>query len=416
MSTQFTDRSVSRLRLRAYSIRSKEKPMRFAALDGWRGVCALLVCLLHFNTAVAWRLHSNAFILGSFLFVDFFFVLSGFVITHSYASKIGNGRELGRFMLRRFGRVWPLHIFVLAAWVTLALAALAVQPFVGHLSVQRPFTGNDSPMALLTNALLIHALGLHRHLTWNGPSWSISAEFWTYLVFGLFCLLPAGRRVGAAILLAAVAAGVVALLSPRYMAATYDYGFFRCVYGFFLGHLIYRLRTQGLASEAAWHRYASILELAVIALVVLFVSLAGDGPFSLAAPLVFGAVVFLFSFESGACSRILRRPPFRQFGAWSYSIYMVHALVLQILSYLIRLAEHLTGTTLRAKASVDGVEMTVLWLGNNLLMTILGIGFVGIVIVSASLTFRFVEEPSRRYFNALARGMDQQVRLAKIAE
>ena len=121
--------------------------MQFAALDGWRGICALMVCVFHFNHEARWAPGDNAFVHGGYLFVDFFFVLSGFVITHSYGERITDRGELGRFMLRRFGRVWPLHAVVLMAWVGLEVAALAARPFVGHFA-QAPFTGNNSPAAL----------------------------------------------------------------------------------------------------------------------------------------------------------------------------------------------------------------------------------------------------------------------------
>ena len=62
--------------------------MRFHSLDGWRGVAALFVSLYHlsfFNHIYGWE-----FLRNSYLFVDFFFVLSGFVITHAYQNKISD--------------------------------------------------------------------------------------------------------------------------------------------------------------------------------------------------------------------------------------------------------------------------------------------------------------------------------------
>ncbi|HYV88701.1 MAG TPA: acyltransferase [Candidatus Polarisedimenticolia bacterium] len=400
--------------------------MRFSALDGWRGLCALMVCIFHFNSATRWAPGDNAFAHGGYLFVDFFFVLSGFVITHSYAKRIHNRGQLGRFMLRRFGRVWPLHAAILAAWVALEIAALAARPFVGHFEVQEPFTGNNSPAALLSNILLLQALGLHRALTWNGPSWSISAEFWTYLVFGLFCLMPLRKPATATLLAGLLAAGgaiVVTLFCPRYIDATYDFGFFRCVYGFFLGHLVYRLRASETGGGKAGPgragmlaaRYGSLFEFGTVILVVLFVALAQHAASSLAAPIVFAFVVYLFSFESGQLSRLFCGPPFRQFGRWSYSIYMVHALILQILVYAVRALERLTDVPLRAMATVNGNTYSVIAFDSDLAMSALCAAFVAMVIATASQTYRFVEEPSRLYFNALAHGGPHPTR-AKIAE
>lgn len=63
--------------------------MRFDALDGWRGIAALMVSLFHFNAYH--HFVASPFIRNAHLYVDFFFVLSGFVIAHAYADKLTGG-------------------------------------------------------------------------------------------------------------------------------------------------------------------------------------------------------------------------------------------------------------------------------------------------------------------------------------
>ncbi len=75
---------------------------RYVVLDSWRGICAILVALFHFP--LQWHFQSTTFVRGSWLFVDFFFVLSGFVIAHAYAGKLSTRRDLFAFVIRRFGR------------------------------------------------------------------------------------------------------------------------------------------------------------------------------------------------------------------------------------------------------------------------------------------------------------------------
>ncbi len=58
---------------------------RFEALDGWRGICACLVVLFHFHGYSP--LNTSGLIRNSYLFVDFFFVLSGFVIACNYSTR-----------------------------------------------------------------------------------------------------------------------------------------------------------------------------------------------------------------------------------------------------------------------------------------------------------------------------------------
>src|ERR1700743_2555768 len=101
---------------------------RFRALDGWRGLCALLVAAHHI--AAPGCLYWQPLIRNAWLFVDFFFVLSGFVIAHAYGDRLEKTPQIKDFVLRRIGRLWPLHVAVLLGFVALELAHLALAP--GH--------------------------------------------------------------------------------------------------------------------------------------------------------------------------------------------------------------------------------------------------------------------------------------------
>ncbi|RZJ36784.1 MAG: acyltransferase, partial [Brevundimonas sp.] len=112
---------------------------RFEALDSLRGVCAILVVLFHMPVAAHWR--DWGLIQHSYLFVDYFFVLSGFVIAHAYSQRLKTPTDAGRFMVRRLGRVWPLHVLMLAAFIGLELVRLwthfdSVTPFARDRSVE----------------------------------------------------------------------------------------------------------------------------------------------------------------------------------------------------------------------------------------------------------------------------------------
>ena len=113
----------------------------FEALDGWRGICACCVVLFHFHGYSP--IYTSPLVRNSYLFVDFFFVLSGFVIAWNYAA-----------MPPRMTRVT-----------------------VGKRLPPPTFTGGNQPMAVLTNLFLVQSLNLHDSLTWNGPAWSISTEW-----------------------------------------------------------------------------------------------------------------------------------------------------------------------------------------------------------------------------------------------
>ena len=93
---------------------------RFVALDGWRGVCASLVALFHMPTGS--HLGQLLPVQNAWLFVDFFFVLSGFVISHAAEGRLWRPGENSRFLLKRFARLWPLHAVMLGAMVLLEAA------------------------------------------------------------------------------------------------------------------------------------------------------------------------------------------------------------------------------------------------------------------------------------------------------
>ncbi|HEY2889571.1 MAG TPA: acyltransferase family protein [Dongiaceae bacterium] len=112
---------------------------KFAALEGWRGVSAVFVAISHFGHGVVRHLGDAAFIRHSYLFVDFFFVLSGFVIAHAYADRLHDATDLRAFALRRIGRLWPLHAAVLVAWFRAQLILLANASLTGNVAMHAAF-------------------------------------------------------------------------------------------------------------------------------------------------------------------------------------------------------------------------------------------------------------------------------------
>ena len=95
---------------------------RFVALDSWRGIAALAVVAFHVQ--VNGLAFSSTIVGNAGAAVDFFFVLSGFVISAAYGSRLAGGFSLARFMTLRLGRVYPLHLLVLALYVAAELAKL----------------------------------------------------------------------------------------------------------------------------------------------------------------------------------------------------------------------------------------------------------------------------------------------------
>src|SRR5437016_14473091 len=95
---------------------------RFVVLDSWRGIAACLVALFHLDAYS--HLYGVPFLRNSWPFVDFFFVLSGFVIAANYQQRLLDGFGAGQFLLLRLGRLYPLHFAMLALLVALKLLML----------------------------------------------------------------------------------------------------------------------------------------------------------------------------------------------------------------------------------------------------------------------------------------------------
>jgi peptidoglycan/LPS O-acetylase OafA/YrhL len=374
--------------------------MRFKALDGWRGLCALSVALMHLNFAGNYQ--NIHFVDNAYLFVDFFFVLSGFVISHSIWGNLSSTHDLLNFVVRRFARLWPLHVTVIALMLPIEVARtylISVGYFAPKVS---GFEGRFSVSSLWENLIFLNAVGLQDHITWNYPSWSIGAEFLTYLVFGA-CAYFAWRRLPfLAFVLSATGLLFVVLLSPEStgptIGLTYDYGIFRCIYGFFLGHLTY------LAWRAAPCRFGTAGELFALIMVIAFVQTIDEGAATLAAPLVFAVAVWVFAAEGGSISRALKTKPFQKLGLWSYGIYMTHMLLLLFIDKLVGFAEkreglHISFIELYTR---EGGVIRLLLIGSPWVMDALAVVFLAAVIALGALAYRFVEVPGQTFIRRLA--------------
>lgn len=356
---------------------------RFETLDGWRGLAALAITFYHVPVAHAFRDMTGWKNLE--FFVDFFFVLSGFVICHAWGKRIAAPSDAKIFVIRRFWRVWPLHIAILGVFLAIECAEWLAVKAAGLSLGDEPFTGPSSIPALLSNIVLMQSLNLHGTTTWNGPAWSISVEFWTYMAFAAVMLFAAGRTWVMA-LVAASGALIIAVLSPIWLFATHDYGLARALYGFFAGAVAYRL----LAPQAAAARSGNLLEIAAV--LAMFAWMAGTGKnwTSLLAPIVFVGLVVVFARGGGALTRLLMSKPVQLLGLWSYSIYLVHTLIFYGLRLVLVAAEKKLGWTFTVSGA--GSERLFSFGG---MVTNAGVilALLALTITISAMTYRWIEKP-----------------------
>ena len=386
------------------NIASRIPHRRYEVLDSWRGICACLVVVFHFDAyshAYDWLLIRNGI-----MFVDFFFVLSGFVIAFGYADRLRQGFGVLQFMWLRTGRIYPLHFFMLMVFVLFEFS------FGGLVSQYSPtgreaFTGANSIEKLIANIFLLQSINLFDDGSWNVPSWSISVEFYNYIIFAVIAASLSLR----AYRLALVA--VVLLLCVMFitidglaMGAAYQWGILRCLYGFAAGALAHQIVVQRMWVirwlESLSFSVASLVEILAAAAAGFFIAYGKFTFWWNFTPFVFAMVLIVFSEEKGIVSRLLRTPPFLFLGALSYSIYLVHYFIQLRLMNVAALAQKLFDVQLFTIVTEDGASHKLLgqtlWQGDVLYIVMLAI-----VVGASYLTYRFIEMPCMRLSRDLAR-------------
>lgn len=369
---------------------------RFEALDGLRGVAALMVVLLHTG------LQSNIFYLPiirhSDLFVELFFVLSGFVITFTYGLKIDGRPALSDFFKRRIARLWPLHATMLLLFVSLDALRFAMNA-AGVLRIDEEFFQAMTDPARIGDFIaqlgLVHALSNETPMFWNFPCWSISAEMMAYLSFGLVWAFLRGflREAMAAILMVVAALVTTGVLEPGF-GASFGHSIFRAICGFFVGYWIQRIwRALPIRRLPA----ATAIEITMVVAVIALVHGADHQGIRLIAPFAFGVVVLVFALGGGAVSRVLQTPAFQALGTWSYGIYMTHIFVFALLGIATRSVQRVFGTPLFSSSrSAVSDNPSLMDFGNPLLMDGVTILILCLVIFVSRVAHRRIEMPGQR--------------------
>lgn len=377
------------------NIKSKS-PHYFYALDGFRGVLALMVAIYH----TMWFSYTNstAFFDQGQILVDLFFVFSGFLMFILYDGRISNARESMQFMKRRLARLYPLHLFMLC--IAVAYAALRVAAhYFGFATLEPgeilPFQpGAQETMATFySHLLLTHSMGLHDSLSYNMPSWTVSVEFYTYFVFIAVMMFARPRKAWHFALIAALLCVnylVLAQLKPN-MDFHHDLGFFRCLGGFFTGVIGAYLFRNSAPLFQDWKRsrrqifapLTAAAEILLILMLILFVIYCPGKAQFFFAPV---ALLFVlgFAYDAGPISKFLSAKIFRYLAKISYSVYLVHIVMALIFGIA---SENILPQTLGADWAVRG--------GGDLLLVV----YLVSVIAAAHLTYHLVEVPGRRAIN-----------------
>jgi peptidoglycan/LPS O-acetylase OafA/YrhL len=303
----------------------------YPILDGLRGVAALMVVAFHLCEAHA-SSHFDQIINHGYLAVDFFFLLSGFVIGYAYDDRWGH-MTVGGFFRRRLVRLQPL--------VVLGMAIGAVF-FYFQASALFP-TIDQTPVWKLLLIMLIGCFtipvppaldlrGWHETFPLNGPGWSLFFEY----VANVFYATVVRRFSNVALgILVGLSAGL--LLRMSLSSPTGDVvggwslerhqlyvGFARMLYPFFAGLLLFRLARlrAGIRNAFGW---CSLLVVGVLAMPRIGspAQLWQNGLYdALSIIVVFPGIIFLAA--SGAVHSAPAQRLCRFLGDISYPIYITH--------------------------------------------------------------------------------------------
>ncbi len=309
---------------------------RYEILDGLRGVAALLVIWYHVFEAFATSPVDQRFNHG-YLAVDFFFVLSGFVIGHAYDSRWQRGMTAGRFIVRRIIRLQPMVII----GVLLGVVSFIIQ------SCERWDGTAVSTSAVIASFLfglfMLPALpgtmpevrGNGEMFPLNGPSWSLFFEYIGSIGYALWLHRLSRRGLRLFTVLSGVALAVWTLsdMSGSYHTgfgwSMADYGFvgglLRLSFSFSAGLLMAR-GFKPMRVRACGFAVCSALIVAMLAMPYI----TTDGSKSIANAcydlictlLVFPAVVYIGASTpngSGVSDRVCRF-----LGSISYPVYIIH--------------------------------------------------------------------------------------------
>ncbi|MBL7814160.1 MAG: acyltransferase [Saprospiraceae bacterium] len=375
-----------------------------------RGIAALLTVIFHIDLMLGHGgnmliKYKDSLVLSKmYLMVDFFFILSGFIMLHVYgkgfAEKVTKS-EFKRFTIARFARVYPLHLATLVYTVLL----FAVSNSVG-LSAEPIIQTENHGFSLFTNLFLLHSMNLHQWFSWNHASWSISTEWWMYMVFP-FLVLPFsklgywGKAIVALLCFVgylSITVFIVPILTvPDSLAflrsapaqpvinVAYQFGFLRCLFGFVLGMMMYK----GYQKE--WGKSILANGYTILALTLGFMICMHFAVPDVFTVIFFPLILLSAAYGSKGMNVFLGSKPLQKLGDWSFSIYLTHQPLMFTISSII--AYQSLG---QPKTAGPPPQPTMLmgWL--------ICLAFIALTLVVSSFTYRFLEVPARRWLNAQA--------------
>lgn len=354
---------------------------------GIRGIAACLVVLFHVHPVLFLLLPATT---GGFnelgsamVLVDFFFMLSGFVIAHNYVVDLAHptGARLRRYAVLRIARIWPLHAVMVIAFLAYGRLSTVVHGY--------GLEGDSSAANVAANLAMLHEFAPFSSI--NIPSWSMAPELGAYLAFPLLAplllVLSRHRAVALGLMLAWLFLGTCALWWLYRDLGIDDWShvvaWLRVAVSFPVGCLLAVLWRQ-LPALARRHRGWDVTAAAAAAgAAVVAVGLNRGAEFRepVAAYPLLALLVIACAGACGPAERILSWGPVHWLGRMSYALYLTHFLVV------------VTFYAVLSRTGAVNASLPV-----RLLIVV---ALAALIVLAGVVAHHAVEEPARRWVRRL---------------
>lgn len=290
---------------------------RFYLLDLLRFFFAFAVCVAH--TKIAYSVPHD---IAAYMSVDFFFILSGYVLTHQIKKT---NIQYKAFIIARIARIFPLYLLSL---ITI-FATLQINPF-----------SEEFIWTTVSESFLLHQIGFTGSPGLNGVSWSLSAEFWLnilVLYFMASCTVK-NKALYHAILFSLLLVSFIMMerTGAAFNVATFDtniqpisilanIGLIRSFFGLTIGYLLYCATDSNFVRNIKGMKITSSLaEISLTAIVFICMFFNGSTGFGFLSIIAF-SILIIFNYNGdGTLSKLSGYPLIRELGNLSYAIYLLH--------------------------------------------------------------------------------------------
>lgn len=297
-------------------------------LDVFRALAALSVCAVHFSYNSFFHIYFK-----QALFVQFFFTLSGFVIYLNYHNQNFNISKIKEFMLRRFFRLYPLHLFFLLCFLLIEFLKYFLSTNFGLEANNKPFQMNNISNFFLHLFFLQHYAD---HYSFNGPSWSISVEMFLYFTFSLIIFFNNKYFLIIPIMFVIL---FLIFLNDTYGAGYFHNAFFSGLYSFSLGCIFcnFYLKNKNFFKSIIFNTFYFIFLTLFLAELFGYKILFNFG-YNYIYSIFFGLIIYLSCFlnKNFFLYKIFFNKFFIFLGKISYSIYLGHLLIFFLMNNFLR--------------------------------------------------------------------------------